>query len=110
MVMETIFGGSTATKVLMYLQNYEEGYGSGISKTFGIPQSMVQKQLKKFELGDILTSRPVGNARMFTWNTRNPTVTPLRALLADSFQYVPQNDIVRYYRERRRPRRPNKPL
>ena len=110
MVLETIFGGSTATKVLMYLQNYEEGYASGISKTFGISQSMVQKQLKKFELGDVLTSRPVGNARVFTWNTRNPTVTPLRALLADSFKYVPQNDIAQFYRERRRPRRPNKPL
>ena len=110
MVLETIFGGRTATKVLMYLQNYEEGYASGISKTFGIPQSMVQKQLKKFERGDVLTSRPVGNARVFTWNTRNPTVTPLRALLADSFKYVSQNDIVQFYRERRRPRRPNKPL
>ena len=94
----------------MYLQNYEEGYASGISKTFGIPQSMVQKQLKKFEASDILTSRSIGNARVFTWNSRNPTVAPLRALLADSFKYVPRDDIVRFYRERRRPRRANKPL
>lgn len=110
MVMETLFGGKTAAKVLMYLQNYEEGYASGISKTFDIPLSMVQRQLKKFEDGDVLTSRPVGNARMFTWNARNPTVTPLRALLADSFKYVPRDEIVRFYRERRRPRRANKPL
>ena len=110
MVLETLFGGSTATKVLLYLQNYEEGYASGISKTFGIPQSMVQKQLKKFEGGDVLTSRSIGNVRVFTWNSRNPTVAPLRALLADSFNYVAQDDIVRFYRERRRPRRANEPL
>ncbi len=110
MVLETLFGGSTAAKVLMYLENYGEGYASAIAKTFEIPQSMVQKQLKKFEDGNVLTSRPVGNARVFTWNSRNPTVAPLRALLASSFKYVPQDEIVRYYRERRRPRRANKPL
>ncbi len=110
MVMETLFGGSTAAKVLMYLQNYEEGYAGGISKTFDIPLSMVQRQLKKFEGGDVLTSRLVGNARIFTWNARNPTVTPLRALLGDSFKYVPEDEINRFYRERRRPRRTNKPL
>ncbi len=110
MVLETLFGGSTAAKVLMYLQNYEEGYAGGIAKTFDIPLSMVQRQLKKFEGGDVLTSRPVGNVRMFTWNARNPTVTPLRALLGDSFKYVPKDEINRFYRERRRPRRTNKPL
>lgn len=109
MVLETLFGGRTAARTLMYLQNYEEGYAGGIAKTFGIPLSMVQKQLKKFERGDILTSRPVGNARMFTWNPRNPTVAPLRALLADSFKYVPPDEIERFYRERRRPRRTGKP-
>ena len=110
MVLETLFGGSTAAKVLMYLQNYEEGYAGGIAKTFGIPLSMVQRQLKKFETGGLLTSRPIGNARMFTWNSRNPTVSPLRALLKDSFKYLPKDEINRYYRERRRPRRTSKPL
>lgn len=110
MVLETVFGGSTAAKVLLYLQNYGEGYANGIARTFEIPQSMVYKQLKRFERGDLLTSRGIGNVRMFTWNTRNPTVTPLRALLADSFKYIQEDEINRFYRERRRPRRTNKPL
>ena len=110
MVLETLFGGRTAAQVLMYLQNYEEGYAGGIAKTYGIPLSMVQRQLKKFESVDILVSRAVGNTRLFTWNPRNPTVAPLRALLADSFKYVAKDDIKRYYRQRRRPRRSNKPL
>jgi DNA-binding transcriptional ArsR family regulator len=110
MVLETLFGGATAAKVLMYLQNYEEGYASGISKTFGLPLSMVQRQLGKFERGGILSSRLVGNSRMFTWNARNPTVAPLRALLADSFRYIPKDEINRFYRERRRPRRTSKSL
>ena len=37
MVLETLLGGSTAAKVLMYLENYGEGYASGIAKTFEIP-------------------------------------------------------------------------
>jgi len=39
MVLETLFGGTTAARVLMYLHNYEEGYASGIAKTFGLPLS-----------------------------------------------------------------------
>ena len=110
MVLETIFGSRAASRVLMYLQNYEEGYASGIAKCFGMPVSEVQKQLKKFEEGDIFISRPVGSTLMYTWNPRNPTVAPLRALLADSFKYVPQDEIQRFYRGRRRPRRTGKPI
>ena len=110
MVLETLFGGATAAKALLYLQNYEEGYANGISKTFDLPLSMVQRQLGKFERGNLLVSRTVGNTRMFTWNPRNPTVTPLRDLLADSLKYLPKAEITRFYRQRRRPRRSNKPL
>jgi hypothetical protein len=109
-VLETIFGSRAAARVLLYLENYGEGYAGGIARTFAMPLFAVQRQLRKFEDGGVLTSRLVGRARVYTWNARNPTTAPLRRLLAESLKYVPEEEIRRYYRERRRPRRAGKPL
>ena len=46
--LETLTGGQAAARVLLYIENYGEGYANGIAKTYQMPVSEVQKQLKKF--------------------------------------------------------------
>ena len=48
-MLKELFGGKTPEQVLLYLENYEEGYGKAIADTFEISLSSVQKQLQKFE-------------------------------------------------------------
>jgi hypothetical protein len=42
--LETLFGGKAATRVLLFIQNYGDGYASQIAKTFEMPLSEVQPQ------------------------------------------------------------------
>lgn len=109
--LEVLFGGQAAAKVLLFLENYGEGYASWIAKTYEMPVSEVQKQLRKFEETGILVSRMVGTSRMYTWNPRDPALEGLRQLLKSTLDYgIPKNRIEKYYRQRRRPRRQGKPL
>ena len=71
--------------------------------------SQISKQLTKLENGGVLVSRPVGRARVYSWNTRNPLVKELRRLLQVTLEVLPEGQIQQYYRQRRRPRRKGKP-
>lgn len=109
--LESLFGGRAATKVLLFIANYSEGYASGIAKTFEMPLSEVQKQLTKFEEAGILVSRMDGICRMYTWNPRDPALDGLRQLLQSTLEYsISRETIDKYFRQRRRPRRKGKPL
>lgn len=99
-----LFGSRAAYQVLMYLENYERGYASGIAKTFGMSVSQVQNQLKKFELAGLLVSRKEGSARVYYFN-RSPVTDGLRTFLRMMLDMLPRSAIREYYRERRRPRR-----
>lgn len=109
-MLEVIFGSSAAERVLIYLQNYEQGYGREIAATFDMAQSQVRKQLEKFESGGVLVSRLVGRTRLYQWNPRNPFVPPLRGLLGKAIESLPREDRERYLRRRTRPRRGGKVL
>lgn len=109
-MLEKLVGNETAEKSLLFLQNYGEGFGREISKTFGIPQSQVRKQLVKLEDGGWLVSRELGRTRLYEWNRRNPLVAPLRQFLETVLELTPSDELNRYYRERRRPRKPGKEL
>lgn len=109
-MIEALVGNPTAEKVLLFLHNYEEGYGNKIAKTFNVPVNQVQKQLERFEIGGLLVSRMIGRTRVYTWNPRNPLIKSIRALLSDVFTYLPETEIKKYYRQRTRPRRKGKPL
>jgi len=109
-MLKKLFGGKVAEQVLLYLQNYDEGYGKGIADTFGIALSSVQKQLQKFEESGLLVSRLVGKSLVYTWNPRSPYVESLKTLLAQRLKLTPEEEIKIYYRQRRRPRRKGKPL
>jgi DNA-binding transcriptional ArsR family regulator len=109
--LEALFGGRAATKVLLFIENYSEGYASQIARTFEMPLSEVQKQLAKFEDVGILVSRMVGTSRMYTWNPRDPALDGLRQLLQNTLNYgIPDKRLNQYFRQRRRPRRKGKPL
>ncbi len=109
--LETLFGGKAATKVLLFVENYGEGYASWIARTFEMPLSEVQKQLAKFEQAGILVSRMVGTSRMYTWNPRDPALGGLRQLLRNTLDYgISRERISKHFRQRRRPRRKGKPL
>jgi hypothetical protein len=109
-VLEGIFGNATAEKVLLYLEQYGEGYALGIARTFDdLPVSMVQRQLERFEAAGVLASRLQGRTRVFTWGPRFPFEAELRALLQKALRLLPAAERERYFSARRRPRRTGKP-
>ena len=107
--LEGLFGGKAAARVLLFIQNYGDGYASRIARTYDMPLSEVQKQLRKFEEVGILVSRMVGNSRIYTWNPRDPALEGLKELLRQTLENgIPKATLERYYRQRQRPRRENK--
>ncbi len=102
------FGSKGAERVLLYLQNYGEGYAKGIADTFEMSVSQVQNQLQKFEASSLLVSRLVGSMRMYNWNPRNSTAKNLRIFLQLALDDLPRETVETYFRQRRRPRRPGK--
>lgn len=109
--LEALFGGQAAAKVLLFIENYGDGYASWIAKTFEMPVSEVQKQLQKFEEAGVLVSRMVGTSRIYTWNPRDPSLAGLRQLLQSTLDFgIPEERLKAYFRQRRRPRRRGKPL
>lgn len=109
-ILEAIFGNRTAANVLLYIENYESGYASGIADTYDIPTSVVQDQLRKLESAGVLVSRTVGRTRVFEFNPRNPTAKNLRRFLAEELKLIPESLVKQYFRKRRRPRRSGKPI
>ena len=108
-MLEMLFGGATAEKVLLYLASYGEGYAKEIADRFSIPFSMVQKQLIKFEAAGLLSSHLRGRTRVYTWNPRFPLKAEALALLERALEFLPEKEHRRYFRGRRRPRRGGKP-
>ena len=80
-MLEGIFGNASAEKVLLYLEQYEEGYATAIARTFdGLSLNMAQRQLDRFERAGALVSSHQGRTRLYTWNPRYPFRRELRAL------------------------------
>lgn len=102
-----LFGSESAYQVLMYLENYENGYASQIAKTYGTSLNQIQNQLNKFEELDLLVSRKEGTARVFYFK-RSPVTDALRVFLSSMLEHLPKNTVQKYYRDRRRPRRHGK--
>ena len=110
-MLEGVFGNASAEKVLLYIEQYGEGYATGIAKTFdGLSLHMAQRQLERFERAGALVSSLKGRTRLYTWNPRYPFRSELRALLKKGLAQLPAAERRRYFAERRRPRRATKPL
>lgn len=109
-MLEGVFGNASAEKVLLYLQQYGEGYATAIARNFdGITLHMAQRQLERFERAGALTSSLSGRTRVYSWNERYPFLAELRALLESALKALPAAERKRYFAERRRPRRAGKP-
>ena len=102
-----LFGSKAAYQVLMYLENYGQGYAAEIARTFGMSLSQVQNQLRKFEELGLLVSRKEGSARVFYFN-RNPIADSLRKFLRSALDGLPEATLQKFYRQRQRPRRGGK--
>lgn len=109
-MLDAVFGSKAAKNVLLFMQNYGEGYGLDIARTFDLYPTSVNNQLKKLEGAGVLINRPIGRTNLYTWNLRNPLVKPLRALLQETLESLPEQELQAYYRQRRRPRKSGKPL
>jgi DNA-binding transcriptional ArsR family regulator len=108
-MLEGLFGNATAEKVLLYLEQYEEGYAQGIANTFdGVSLSMVQRQLQRLERAGVVVSVLRGRTRLFRWNPRFVFLGELRQLLAKALRSLPAEERRRYFAQRRRPRRSGK--
>jgi DNA-binding MarR family transcriptional regulator len=103
-----LFGNQVAEKSLLYIANYGEGHINGIAKTFAVSPGQVQRQLAKLEAAGILVSQFTGNTRNFRINPRLAVKNELVALLEKMLALMPESEISKYYRERRRPRRSGK--
>ncbi len=110
-MLEGIFGNASAEKVLLYLEQYEEGYATAIANNFDdLTLNMTQRQLERCERAGALVSSLKGRTRLYTWNPRYPFRKELRALLKKALEQLPRAERERYFTERRRPRRAGKPL
>ena len=109
-MIEILFGGRTAEKVLLYLANYGEGYAQGMAKNFNESLYSYQKQLLKLERAGILVSQLKGKTRLFSWNPRYPLKKELVLLLERALDFLPENERKNYFRNRTRPRKTKKPL
>ena len=105
-----ILTSNSTEKVLLYLQNYDEGYARGIAATFGLPLNSVQRQLLKLEAAGVLVSQLKGRTRLFQWNPRYPLRSELSALLEKALSLHSDADRKRWFLQRQRPRRSGKPL
>ncbi len=99
-----LFGSESAYQVLMYLENYENGYASQIAKAYGTSLNQIQNQLNKFEQLGLLVSRKEGTARVFYFK-RSPVTDSLRVFLRSMLELLPRSTVEKYYRDRRRPQR-----
>ena len=102
-----LFGSKAAYQVLMYLENYGQGYAAEIARTFGMSLSQAQNQLRKFEELGLLVSRREATARVFYFR-RSPVTDELRRFLRSVLERLPEATIREFYRIRKRPRRYDK--
>ena len=101
MILSGLFGNVTAAKVLLYLENYDSGYPSGIATVFDVPVSQVQRQLEKMELEGIFSSRLIGKTRSYSWNPRCFYIEDLRSILKKALAALPDSQNEKYLPARR---------
>jgi DNA-binding transcriptional ArsR family regulator len=110
-MIEGLLGNATAEKVLLYLEQFGEGYALRIADDFDrMSVTPVQRQLERFEAAGLLVSQLKGRTRLYTWNPRYAFLDEVRALLRKVLRALPEDERRRYFVKRRRPRRAGKPL
>jgi hypothetical protein len=96
--------------VLVFILAREEGYAREIARFFDTDPDSIQKQLVKFESAGILVARSAGRTRLYSFDPRYPFLKELKALLEKVVSFYGAEERERLLMNRRRPRRPGKPL
>lgn len=109
-MLETIFGNTTAAKIMLYLFHNGEGYASGIAADMGITKSQVLKQLNRFEEAGVFVSKEMGKVRVYTFNPKIGLTKKLKDLIQVFYDAIPLEQKEELFSARRRPRRKGKPV
>lgn len=111
MEFDKLFGGATATQVLLFLARYEEGGASEIAKAFEVSKTQVFIQLSKLEKAGIITSRQIANVKLYSFNPRSGIKVELVNLLQKYIgEQMSHSENKSFFLVRRRPRSKGKPL
>ncbi len=109
-MLEAILGSKSCEQVLIFIMAREEGYATEISRFFGAELYAIQKQLDRLENSEVLVSIKIGRTRLFQFNPRYPFLSELIQLLEKAISFYPEEIKQELIMNRRRPRKPNKPL
>ena len=109
-MLEALMGTKNREWVLQYLLAFDEGYAREITRFYGTTLTSVQKQLSSLENGGVLLSKMSGRTRVYFFNPRYAFLPELTALLEKARAYYPPELRDKLVMQRKRPRRPEKPL
>lgn len=109
-MLASLLGSLSSERILLYLVARREGYAREIARFYQTSVTPIQKQLEKLARAGILCSRDAGRTRLYTFDPRYPFKAELEALLQKALSFYPPQDQEALLLNRRRPRRPGKPL
>ena len=98
------------SRILLYLNTFEESYATELARNFTMKQQTVQYHMDKLETYGILRSRIVGRTRLYRINPRYVLRKELRALLDQVMHYLPEEVVHEHFVKRTRPRTKGKAL
>jgi hypothetical protein len=109
-MLASLLGSLSSERILLYLAARQEGYAREMSRFYQTSVTPIQKQLEKLAAAGILCSRVLGRTRLYTFDPRYPFKAELEALLHKALSFYPAPVQEALLLNRRRPRRPGKPL
>jgi len=109
-MLDKILGSDIAMKIMLHLVHYEEIYPSAVAKDYELTLSAVQKQFARFEEAGILVSKLVGKTRVYMFNKKSKAANKFYDLVKVYYDGLSIIDKEKIFSERRRPRRPGKPV
>ncbi len=95
---------------MFHLVHYNEIYPSAVAKDYKVALSAVQKQFARFEDAGVLVSKTVGKTRVYMFNKKSKAANKLFELVKVYYDGLSIKDKEKIFAERRRPRRPGKPV
>ncbi len=107
-MLEGIFGNKTAEKVLMHIFHYGEIHAAAIAKDYSISENQVRNQLERFENANVLTSKVVGKARVYSYNPKSPFTGKIQEIIKIAYNSMPLKEREMIFQTRRRPRKKGK--
>jgi len=109
-MLEVLFGTKTRELTLQYLLTFKEGYAREVAKYLDISLPSIQNQLKNFEEAGLALSKMQGRTKVYFLNPRYAFLEELTILLEKAKLYYKPDLKEKFDMQRKRPRRPEKPL